>query len=49
MVVEGNKNRNRDKRMTEKVWQVLTDFAHFPDWNPFIREIIGTVMEGSSW
>jgi hypothetical protein len=31
----------------EKVWQVLTDFAHFPDWNPFIREILGTVMEGS--
>jgi hypothetical protein len=31
----------------EKVWQVLTDFAHFRDWNPFIREIIGTVSEGS--
>ena len=31
----------------EKVWQVLTDFAHFPDWNPFIREIIGSVVEGS--
>ena len=31
----------------EKVWQVLTDFAHFHDWNPFIREIIGTVSEGS--
>jgi uncharacterized protein YndB with AHSA1/START domain len=31
----------------EKVWQVLTDFAHFPYWNPFIREIIGSVVEGS--
>ncbi len=31
----------------EKVWQVLTDFAHFPDWNPFIRDIIGAFMEGS--
>ncbi len=26
---------------------MLTDFAHFRDWNPFIREIIGTVSEGS--
>jgi hypothetical protein len=31
----------------EKVWQVLTDFAHFHDWNPFIRQITGTVSEGS--
>ncbi|MFZ0514722.1 MAG: SRPBCC family protein [Candidatus Nitrosopolaris sp.] len=31
----------------DKVWQVLKDFAHFPDWNAFIREIIGSVVEGS--
>jgi len=31
----------------EKVWQVLTDFAHFHEWNPFIREITGSVSEGS--
>ncbi|HET7149609.1 MAG TPA: SRPBCC domain-containing protein [Candidatus Nitrosopolaris sp.] len=31
----------------ERVWQVLTDFDHFPDWNPFIREIIGSIKEGS--
>ena len=30
----------------ERVWQILTDFASFPQWNPFIREISGKLKVG---
>ncbi len=31
----------------ERVWESLTDFPSFPEWNPFIREIQGTLAVGS--
>lgn len=31
----------------EKVWEVLTNFDSYPDWNPFIRSIKGEVMSGN--
>ena len=32
----------------EKVWEVLTGFARYGDWNPFIVSISGKVEAGSS-
>ncbi|HII99657.1 MAG TPA: SRPBCC domain-containing protein [Methanoregula sp.] len=30
----------------ERVWEILTAFAAYPDWNPFIRNIRGDLVEG---
>lgn len=30
----------------KKVWSVLTNFANYNDWNPFIKSITGIVKMG---
>ena len=29
-----------------KVWEILMDFEKYPEWNPFIKELSGSTLEG---
>jgi len=31
----------------ERVWEILTDFRAYPEWNPFIPRITGSLETGS--
>ncbi|MBC8060594.1 MAG: SRPBCC domain-containing protein [Clostridiaceae bacterium] len=30
----------------DKVWDVFTNFKQYPEWNPFIKYLIGEIAEG---
>jgi hypothetical protein len=30
----------------ERVWNTLTDFSGYPEWNPFVRSLNGNVVTG---
>ncbi|KFF13153.1 polyketide cyclase [Chryseobacterium soli] len=32
----------------QKVWEILTDFNNYPNWNPFIKSIAGLINIGST-
>jgi hypothetical protein len=32
----------------ERVWEILTDFPSYPEWNPFIRRVTGEAQEGTT-
>jgi hypothetical protein len=32
----------------ERVWDVLTDVAAYPEWNPFVLRVVGRLEEGSA-
>ncbi|MGO9421298.1 SRPBCC family protein [Roseiarcus sp.] len=31
-----------------RVWEVLTDFPRYPEWNPFVLEVQGDVYQGAA-
>lgn len=33
--------------LADRVWQILTDFEKYPEWNPFITQISGELRNGA--
>jgi hypothetical protein len=31
----------------QQVWEILTDFPSYPEWNPFIRSVVGEAVAGA--
>lgn len=31
----------------ERVWAVLSDFSSYPQWNPFVRSVVGAPQQGA--
>ena len=31
----------------ERIWSILSDFAAFPSWNPFVLSIVGRIEKGA--
>ena len=31
----------------KEVWNILINFANYPNWNPFMKQINGELQEGS--
>jgi hypothetical protein len=31
----------------ERIWQILLDFSHFSEWNPFIVDVAGEAVPGT--
>ena len=38
---------NERDAAVDEVWSILTDFARYPQWNPFTREIPGELRKGA--
>jgi hypothetical protein len=38
----------RIKATAEKIWNILTDFQKYPEWNPFVFSMEGEAKEGTN-
>lgn len=34
------------KAKPEKLWRILTEFSKYPEWNPFLKSIVGNMEVG---